>query len=176
MLRILIIGITMSTAFAALAYNSEADAERLVSAMKFDQSALVGMQISAKHSFQKGKTSRKVLDCVMSRTRRDFTPLFARIYRSLLSPSEVLEAVAYFESPSGKNYTAIGITQLYRRFNEVPPEPAPSLTAADESSLVLFYNSPTGKKLFGLKVAEMPETKHAIQMKILDVIETCKRE
>lgn len=117
-----------------------------------------------------------MLDCVTSRTRSDFTPIFAKIYRSLLSPAEIREAIIYFESPSGKNYTTMGIAQLYHQLNETPPQQPPQLTKDDENSLVLFFSTPTGKKLLELKVAQMPETKQAMLTKIRDVIETCKRE
>jgi hypothetical protein len=86
----------------------------LVRLAKADELAVVGLKLVAKRSLVNGKISSGAYDCLALADKADYTNMIAAVYAEHLSPSDMSNAIGFFQSTAGQKYTEINLIRLNR--------------------------------------------------------------
>jgi len=110
------------------------DSLRLVSAMRDDERML---QLARELS-TRSKLSDEDSECLDRLEYPEFTPVAARAVEDNMTSAEVLDAIGYFQSASGRKF----VKRELRILGET------QFTTADQAELERFKQRPAGRKLF----------------------------
>ncbi len=123
----------------------------LVSAMQVDQFLLYGIQVALQRGVAEGKATQAQIDCLKGLdygfVRQGYADLVAR----KLTPAEVDEALAFFESRGGQLSVEAG-WQLARKMYPNPErtsdeKPFPDPTPEEQRQVLNYMNSPLARKI-----------------------------
>lgn len=151
------------------------NAERLVNVMRIDEFALAGMRYSIHQANQEGRVQPETLNCVMSKTKYVFTPIFVNMFQSALIPQEISDAIRFHEGPIGKKYVALGFVMFYQNTGTPSPEKMPQFTDAEMRMLDDFKKTSAGQKLIVNKLASQPGNHQLVTTKIQELFRLCRK-
>jgi hypothetical protein len=176
--RLLVVATAAFCASAQAAQPAEADVAKLVRAIRVDDIARLGMQLSAEDAFQRGKASAAQIACIRDYELAPFTDAIARTLATRLSDAEIVAGRRFFETDLGVRYASYMVSQLYRAVGAPMPLgiPVPSFSDEDRRALDAFSHTPGGSKLIDKQHSVFidPAVRSASVPVIVEAMTKCK--
>jgi hypothetical protein len=157
---------------ADTARTSQSAAVKLVRAMREDEYLLTVLR-------QRMNTNSRALDkaqreCVESFKPTDISGAMAVSVQEQLSAAEVKDAIAFYESDTGRKYTEIAFMNIER---PVEVEDFFKLMTVEQAqSLRKFFVLSASRKLMLDKVLQQPSSMNRVGLRLRELTEACLRE
>lgn len=156
----LIVLTALTSCIPAAALAADSPSTSLARAMRSDEIAVAG----AKRAFLTGALEERFgpvqASCVRKVRHAEFTAGSARAIESVLSPSEIDTALAFFQSAAGVKYVEGLLRRLRAREGEdsqLPKVPAKEdIEPAEVAAIADFSRSDLGRKIMGKQMTESP--------------------
>ena len=110
-------------------------------------SALLGLQLAARHSAARGKLAPAQLACFLALQPEAYFETSEQIVGAALSPADIAAADDFFNTPAGRKYARHGLLGLYTALGLKTPEPLPEFSAEDIRAIEAFQATPVGQAL-----------------------------
>jgi len=177
--RTIALNLTLALAFASpIAIGADLAAARtLVVAMGADDSAAVGIHLGYRALVEEGAATKVMSECMQHVESGAFTDTFAKVLADQLSPEELQQALAFYQSDPGKKFVVAQSVSTYEQFGYPPPQQKPQLTEAESAAVDAFGQTPAGTKLLGDAVlTNSDQGRQAARAKILELQDACEKK
>jgi hypothetical protein len=119
-------------AFSALAAPENGSNAATPTATLLARSALLGMQLSVRERRQKGQIATLTMSCIESLDVEELTPTYQSSLMLEWGAITLAASDAFLATPLGAKVAKISLLGAYSALKQVPPEPAPELTSAEQ--------------------------------------------
>jgi len=138
------------------------------------QSALLGLQLSARQRAARGALPAANNACIQALQASEFHETTERVVATALTPQELAAADQFFNSIVGRKYALQSLLAIYAALGEKSPEPNPAFTAADAQAVDAFAASPAGQALLKRQVLQSPSAREAYDRRVQDLVARCQ--
>lgn len=139
-------------------------------------SALLGLQLAARHSAARGKLAPAQLACFLALQPEAYFETSEQIVGAALSPADIAAADDFFNTPAGRKYARHGLLGLYTALGLKTPEPLPEFSAEDIRAIEAFQATPVGQALVQRQVLASPAARAALDGRAQALVSRCKAE
>jgi hypothetical protein len=140
------------------------------------RSTLLGMQINVRERRQKGQIATLTMSCVESLDVEELTPVYQSSLTQEWGATTLAASDAFLMTSLGEKVAKISQLDVYRILKQVPPEPAPELTSAEQSELAIFSQTDAGLKLFSNRGFTNEASRQSQRSKLLELAQSCGLE
>lgn len=138
------------------------------------QSALLGLQLSARQRAAKGVLPAANNACIQALQASEFHETTERVVAAALTPEELAAAEQFFNSITGRKYALQSLLSIYAALGEKSPEPNPAFSPADAQAVDAFAASPAGQALFKRQVLQSPAAREAYDRRAQALVARCQ--
>jgi len=138
------------------------------------QSALIGLQLAAKHREARGGLSTAQNACIQALQPSELNETTERVVAAALSADEITAADKFFASLPGSKFAKQGLLGIYTALGEKPPEPLPALSPAETKAIEAFAATPAGQALLTRQVLQSPAAREAYDGRIRELVARCQ--
>jgi len=164
--RSLVLAACLLASFAAEAVSTTAQITA--------QSALLGLQLSAKHRAAKGTLPAAQNACIQALKPAEFHETTEKVVTTSLSASEIAAADQFFNSVPGRKYATHGLLGIYTALGEKLPELLPAISATENQAIEAFTASPAGQALFTRNVLQSQAARDAYDGRARELVMRCQ--
>lgn len=140
--------LSLLMAFSALAAPDKDSGATTPTATLLARSALLGIQLNVRERRQKGQIATLTMACVEDLDVELLTPVYQRSLLHEWNAKTLAASDAFLLTPLGQKVAKISLLEVYPVLKQVPPEPVPELTGAEQHELEAFSLTDAGQKLF----------------------------
>lgn len=163
-------------AFPALAAPENGSNAATPTATMLARSALLGMQLNVRERRAKGQIAELTMSCIESLDVEELTPTYQSSLMLDWDATTLAATDAFFATPLGEKVVKASLLAAYVALKQVPPEPAPMLTEAEQRELEAFQRTPSGIKLYSTKAHASEASRQMQQSKIHELLQSCGLE
>lgn len=170
------VSLWLLVAFSALAAPENGSNAATPTATLLARSALLGMQLSVRERRQKGQIATLTMSCVEDLDASSLTPVYLASLTREWGHTVLAESDAFFRTPLGEKVAKISLLGAYSALKQVPPEPAPELTSAEQDELAIFIQTEAGLKLQSTRGFTSEASRQSERSAILELAQSCGLE
>lgn len=137
------------------------------------EAAMVGLRFGARKAAESGRISKMAATCIDGQDNMKFYSAFQRLLAENFSAGDLKIANAFFNGPTGRKFAKRNVLKIYTSLGEVPPEPAPVLTALEENEVAEFTATPAGQALITRKFLSTAESLPLVVERLQEIRSQC---
>ncbi len=145
-MRYVVTAVCLWFSSVALSQDAGSRAKHLVTIAQLSELSAMGLHKSIEPMQRQGMTDKQAA-CIRSVDGSRYVPVLARVALSELTPSEIDEAIRFYESPAGKKYIEMTVVTTTRQMGIRTDRTMPDFTAEEVEATEAFGKTLVFQKL-----------------------------